>query len=79
MLSSNLTLNNTTNFLYLNFLRLKYERNVDMDRLTQLKFNPFDIDNKILNNQHSERFDDLTCNYHVKNNTNYKILIYPEP
>ena len=29
----------------------------------QLKFNPFDVDNNILNNQHSERFDDITCNY----------------
>jgi hypothetical protein len=44
-----------------------------------LKFNPFDIDNNIFNNQHSVRFDNLTCNYHLpndftKNNTNDKNL-----
>ena len=38
-----------------------------------------DIDNNILNNQHSVRFDNLTCNYHLpndftKNNTNDKNL-----
>ena len=65
------------NFIFGNFSRIPSDE--DMDRLTQLKFNPFDIDNNILNNQHSVRFDDLTCNYHLpndftKNNTNDKNL-----
>jgi hypothetical protein len=60
------------NFIFGNFSHIPSDE--DMDRLTQLKFNPFDIDNNILNNQHSVRFDDLTCNYHLpkdftKNNT----------
>ena len=65
------------NYIFGNFSRIPSDE--DMDRLTQLKFNPFDIDNNILNNQHSVRFDNLTCNYHLpndftKNNTNDKNL-----
>ena len=65
------------NFIFSNFSRIPSDE--DMDRLTQLKFNPFDIDNNILNNQYSVRFDNLTCNYHLpndftKNNTNDKNL-----
>ncbi len=48
-------------FILGNFNRIPSDE--DMDRLMQLKFNPFDVDNNILNNQHSERFDDITCNY----------------
>ena len=62
------------NIIFGNFSRIPSDE--VRDRLTQLKFNPFDIDT-ILNNQHSVRFDDLTCNYHLpndfaKNNTNDK-------
>ena len=51
-----------------------------MDKLTQLKFNPFDVGNNILNDQYSEGFNDLTCNYYLPNdftecNTNSKL--YP--
>ena len=43
-----------------------------MDRLKQLKFNPFNIDTDILNLQNMEKFltenlEYVTCNYHLPN------------
>jgi hypothetical protein len=58
------------NFIFGNFNRIPSEE--DRDRLTQLKFNPFNINTDILNLQNNENFlmvnlAYVTCNYHLPN------------
>ena len=58
------------NFILGDFNRIPSDE--DMDRLTQLKFNPFDTNYRISNcpnyeSYMSENFDSLTCDYYLPN------------